>query len=54
MSKESYPPKQVLSAIFETEAEPYRWLNMIFCVLEGLIEQTRMPARVYACRSDLI
>ena len=48
--------KQLLSVIFEAEAEPYRWLNATFCVLEGLIdgERLRMRARVYACRSDLI
>ena len=48
--------KQLLSVIFEAEAEPYRWLNETFCVLEGLIdsERLRMRARVYACRSDLV
>ena len=46
--------KQLLSVIFEAEAESYRWLNATFCVLEGLIdgERLRMRARVYACRSD--
>ena len=48
--------KQLLSVIFEAEAEPYHWLNTTLCVLEGLIdgERLRMRARVYACRSDLI
>ena len=48
--------KQLLSIIFEAEAESYRWLNAMFCVLEGLIdgERLRMRARVYACRSDLV
>ena len=47
--------KQLLSVIFEAEAEAYRWLNTTFCVLEGLIDSQRleMSARVYACRSDL-
>ncbi len=47
--------KQLLSVIFEAEAESYRWLNETFCVLEGLIDGQRlsMRARVYACRSDL-
>lgn len=47
--------KQLLSVIFEAEAEPYRWLNSTFCVLEGLIdaERLRMRARVYECQSDL-
>jgi hypothetical protein len=48
--------KQLLSVIFEAEAEAYRWLNETFCVLEGLIdaERLQMRARVYACRSDLV
>jgi len=47
--------KQLLSVIFETEVDSYRWLNMTFCVLEGIIdgERLQMRARVYACRSDL-
>ena len=46
---------QLLSVIFESEAEPYRWLNSTFCVFEGLIdaERLQMRAKVYACRSDL-
>ena len=46
--------KQLLSVIFESEAESYRWLNKTFCVLEGLIESERIRARVYACQSDLV
>ena len=47
--------KQLLSVIFEAEAESYRWLNNTLCVLEGLIDSERlsMRARVYACRNDL-
>ena len=45
---------QLLSVIFESEAESYLWLNKTFCVLEGLIESERMRARVYACQSDLV
>ena len=47
--------KQLLSVIFEAEAESYRWLNSTLCVLEGLIDSERlsMRARVYACRNDL-
>ena len=47
---------QLLSVIFETEAEPYRWLNTTVCILEGLIggDLPQMRARVYACRSDLV
>jgi hypothetical protein len=47
--------KQLLSVIFEAEAEAYRWLNSTLCVLEGIIDAERlaMRARVFACRSDL-
>lgn len=47
--------KQLLSVIFEAEAESYRWLNATLCVLEGVIDAERlsMRARVYACTSDL-
>ena len=48
--------KQLLSVIFETEAEQYKWLNSTFCILEGLInaETMRMRARVYSCQSDMV
>ena len=48
--------KQLLSVLFESDAEPYRWLNSTLCVLEGIIDGERlsMRARVYACRSDLV
>ena len=46
--------KQLLSVIFEAEAEPYRWLNESLCVLEGLIESEHMRAKIYACHSDLV
>jgi hypothetical protein len=48
--------KQLLSVLFEAEAEAYRWLNTTFCVLEGVIDGQRlsMRAKVYACRSDLV
>ena len=38
--------KQLLSVIFEAEAEPYRWLNESLCVLEGLIESEHMRAKI--------
>jgi len=48
--------KQLLSVIFEAEAESYRWLNTTLCVLEGLIDSERlaMRVRVFACLSDLV
>ncbi len=48
--------RQLLSVIFEADAEAYRWLNSTFCVLEGLIDAERltMRARVYACKSDMV
>ena len=47
--------KQLLSVIFEAEAESYRWLNNTLCIFEGLIdtERLQMHAKVYACHSDL-
>jgi hypothetical protein len=53
---EQHQGKQLLSVIFEAEAEAYRWLNAAFCVLEGLIDGERlsMRARIYACRSDFV
>ncbi len=48
--------KQLLSVIFEAEAEQYRWLNSSFCVMEGLVDAERLEvrAKVFACRSDMI
>jgi hypothetical protein len=47
--------QQLLTVLFETEAEAYRWLNTTVCLLEGLISSgmTHMQARIYVCRSDL-
>lgn len=47
--------RQLLSVLFESEAEAYRWLNTSLCVLEGIVldKPLRMRARVYACQSDL-
>jgi Protein of unknown function (DUF3237) len=48
--------RQLLLALFEAEAEAYRWLNDTVCILEGKISaQTgRMQARVYTCISELV
>lgn len=47
--------RQLLSVLFESESESYRWLNTTLCVLEGVVEEKplHMRARVYACRSDI-
>lgn len=47
--------RQLLSVLFESEDERYRWLNNTFCVLEGAIDAATftMHARVYSCVSDL-
>lgn len=47
--------QQLLTVLFETEAEAYRWLNTSVCVLEGLVDSKMsiMRARIYACRNDL-
>jgi hypothetical protein len=41
--------KQLLSVIFEAEAETYRWLNTTFCILEGLIDSVRAAADARTC-----
>jgi hypothetical protein len=47
--------QQLLTLLFETDAEAYRWLNTSVCVLEGLVDgkMSIMRARIYACRNDL-
>jgi len=45
--------KQLLYMLFETEAERYQWLNTALCVVEGLIEEAGMRAKVYVCVHDL-
>jgi len=45
---------QLLTVIFESEDERYRWLNNTFCVLEGVIDHGAMKANVWACISDLV
>ncbi|MCI4352541.1 MAG: DUF3237 domain-containing protein [Thermoplasmata archaeon] len=46
--------RQLLSVLFETEDERYKWLNNSVCILEGTFDpQTmRMRAKVYACVSE--
>lgn len=48
--------QQLLTVLFETDAEAYHWLNTTVCILEGVIDSERphMRARIYACHSDLI
>ncbi len=48
--------KQLLSAIFESGDEHYKWLNNTFCILEGVFDSNTFTrgARVYSCISDLI
>jgi hypothetical protein len=47
---------QLLNAIFEAEAEPYRWLNDAVCVVEGVVDPVSlvMQARVYSCVHELV
>ena len=45
--------QQVLSMLFETQAEPYLWLNNALCVVEGVIVEKGMRARVYVCVHDM-
>jgi hypothetical protein len=45
---------QLLTVIFESEDERYRWLNNSLCVLEGVIDPGGMKANVWACINDLV
>jgi hypothetical protein len=46
---------QLLTAFFEAEAEPYRWLNDVVCAIEGVIDPVAlmMRARVFTCVNEL-
>ena len=46
--------QQLLRMLFETEAEQYQWLNTALCVVEGMIAETHMRARVFVCVHDLV
>jgi hypothetical protein len=47
--------RQLLSVLFETEDERYKWLNNTVCILEGSFDPDTMSmrAKIYACVSDL-
>ena len=48
--------RQLLSIVFESADEKYKWLNNTFCVVEGKIdlEKLVMNFRVFSCISDLL
>ena len=48
------PRRQVLTTRFEAEAEPYRWMNHILCVAEGMVqpETLYLQLRIYACLEE--
>ena len=48
--------RQLLMALFESEAEPYRWLNNTVCIVEGRIDPARMVAQmeVYQCEPEAL
>ncbi len=48
--------RQLLSAIFESGDERYKWLNNTFCVAEGQIDFHKfiINFRVYLCISDML
>jgi hypothetical protein len=46
--------QQLLYLLVETEAERYRWLNNALCVVEGVIENQQIRARVFACINELV
>lgn len=45
----------LVTTTFEAEAEQYRWLNTIYCILEGVIDLGvgGFSARVYRCTNEL-
>jgi hypothetical protein len=47
--------RQLLSALFESADEKYKWLNNTFCIVEGKIDIDKliMNFRVFSCISDL-
>lgn len=47
--------RQLLSVLFETDDERYKWLNNTVCVLEGTFNPKTMSmrAKIYSCVSDL-
>lgn len=45
---------QLLTTIFETGDERYKWLNDSICVLEGVIEGFAMHAQVFQCINELV
>jgi Protein of unknown function (DUF3237) len=48
--------RQLLSALFESGDDRYKWLNNTFCVVEGKIDSGKMAMnfRVFSCVSDLL
>ncbi len=48
--------RQLLSAIFESGDDRYKWLNNTFCVVEGKIDFHKfvIKFRVYLCISDML
>jgi len=45
--------RQLLTVIFEAQDPRYRWLNTIWCVLEGVITAQPQPVRIYMCVNEL-
>lgn len=48
--------RQLLLCLFESEDEPYRWLNNSVCVVEGAINPETLVVHfeVHECLSDLV
>jgi hypothetical protein len=48
--------RQLLMALFESEADDYRWLNNTVCMVEGAIDQETLVIHfeVHECLSDLV
>jgi len=48
--------RQLLSAIFETEDNRYKWLDDAFCVIESAVDSPglRIRSRLYRCVNDMV
>ena len=48
--------RQLLSVMFETEDNKYKWLNDAFCVLEGAVDHPglRIRSHLYLCLNEMV
>ena len=48
--------RQLFAAFFESEAEPYKWLNDEVCIAEGVIDPKHLTFHldIHLCKNDLV